>query len=788
MPSTPEALAEAQIVQPRDIAAGLGAAERSLLALCLALFDDGALAARLSQIATDAQRWARKRLNRPQAEEVAESVESRMGDWQHSGLSDDALRVALWVYLRDALSLEPRTTRSERGLGHLVEEVAAAAVTVADPPGQVRRVRDWFDRQRGKEANTPVTTLSDVVRPVLAELVASSLGEADTALDTASQQQLIAEAKGRIAALGTAERQAMVEAVGATELNDAAVRNILITGGGLGAFSASVGASGFGAYILAAQASAFVPLVSGPGLVSLVAVVANPITVLALTSAGAWWFSSSASQKVRTAVALRVIALLALRGLSASRGDGAALLKGFSELPELAPPGEVDARVWRHYQDDWRRLQDVTPRTFTPVNPEVADYLDRTGALSESPDARWRRLLFPGEGGSDQARLTATLTLGDLAYHGAAIEPEVIRAADFSRAAEIEGRLDFAALAGQITSLAPAAASGAGANLKGYVAERVVAAQLVAQGHQVTLPEHSNQAGWDLKVDGETFQVKCLEDLHGLDGHFERYPDIPVLANAELAPALEASGHGWSDKVYFVEGYQGDLVSQVTEDSVEAGEALLNSDVPLFGVVVAGLLQGQRYREGRVTGVQAVQQVVMDGGVRAGLGLVGGVVGKGIGLVVLGPAGGLVLGSVVPILAQAQSRRILRGVDWPLKTRRQQEWEEHTQQTLDGLGEALQQAIQDKLGILEAKHASLGEGLLAAYVGNRLLDDALHLHESRVRIADVMEAGDLTMENRALSLIALAARSTVHPRRYQQPLRELHEALADRPALWEALR
>src|SRR5699024_11895106 len=102
----------------------------------------------------------------------------------------------------------------------------------------------------------------------------------------------------------------------------------------------------------------------------------------------------------------------------------------------------------------------------------------------------------------------------------------------------------FGAFAHRIESMDAAAHLGAISNLKGYVAERVVAAQLIEQGHAVEFPDAANEAGWDISVDGVRFQVKDVGSLSGLRRHFDHGYDYPVIANDELADDLAARSDG----------------------------------------------------------------------------------------------------------------------------------------------------------------------------------------------------------------------------------------------------
>ena len=160
------------------------------------------------------------------------------------------------------------------------------------------------------------TTLDMLAWQTLDELMTTVFSANDPA-SAAAREQLVTETRERVEKLDAQDRRRLLQAVDADELNDAAIRTILLTGGGLGAFGMSVSAAGFSAYILAAQVSAFIPLVSGPALVSTVAVLSNPITIIAATAGVGWWATRSANQKIQAAIGIRVVSLLALSGLSA---------------------------------------------------------------------------------------------------------------------------------------------------------------------------------------------------------------------------------------------------------------------------------------------------------------------------------------------------------------------------------------------------------------------------------------------------------------------------------------
>jgi len=779
LPTTTQISTE-QAVQPMDLLYGLGSADRSLLAVSLALFDDSGLSKRLQAIADNISDAVKRQINSAEIEQTARSVESRMAFWHDCKLSDAELRLTLWIYLRDAFDLEPRLTRSTRGAEALACELTAAAVRAADPPNLIRTAKNLLDKVGWLKDDRRMLTLTDVVQPVLNELMAAALGEGAGQMDAAVQRKLIADARAKLEDLSETDQRQMLDAVGAQEMNDAAVRKILLTGGGLAAFSTSVSMAGFSAYILAAQASAFIPLVSGPALVSAVSVLSNPVTVIAVIAGVLWWVSKSTSQQVRTAVALRVVALLALQGLSAGRRGLEQALAAFASMSRLARLGDVVPTTFQAYRQEWISLTNKR-NDAVPLDPAISDLMQPPAGQAGAHGDRLGRLLFPGPNEARITGATAALTLGDIAYSAAAIDPLVLKGADFARVEDLADPLAFAAFARQIESLAPAGTLGAVSNVKGYVAEQIVAAELVAHGYQVTFPDTSNQAGWDLLVDGLPFQVKCLDSASGLSKHFATYPDIPVFVNAELADSVPDE---WKHHVFFVEDYSNELTSHITDFSMDAGGSILNPNVPLFALGVIAARHLIDYRAGRVSGRQAVEQILLDGSTRAGLAVAGGYAGAGIGLLVLGPAGALVLGSVVPLLSQAQSSRVQGLMDSHLKTAAYRQWEDKVHQAVDTLIDELTAAVKVKRTLLSNKYKKIQPGVIGVYVKSRMLDESRYLNECEVRLTALRRReADESVESRALKVIRFTATSTIHPGRYQLALKALRTELAKRPSV-----
>jgi hypothetical protein len=378
------------------------------------------------------------------------------------------------------------------------------------------------------------------------------------------------------------------------------------------------------------------------------------------------------------------------------------------------------------------------------------------------------------------------LTLGEILYNAYSIDPAVLSAADFSRIDELDDPVAFAVFAHRIQSMGDAANLGAISGLKGYVAERVVAAQLISQGHVVEFPETSNQAGWDISVDGTKFQIKDLEDLSGLEHHFDRGYEYPVIANSELAEKLAArSGDhapDWADQVHFVEGYSNEVVEHVTRSSLDAGDNMLHPHVPLFTLVLSGIRNFGRMNRKEITGTQAVQEVLLDGGTRAGLAVVGNYVGVGVGLLVFGPAGALVLGSVMPILSQRQSGRLKGKLDEWVQDKTYAAWADGARRALTSLIIKAEASLKAKADLLQGRRPGDSQALATRYVQWRHEQEVCFLREAWCRLRAIREDKSVPIEIAASRLMAWLSTSTLHPSAYQAELSELSVEFKRRPS------
>ena len=759
-------------LQPAHVAAGLGGADREFLSICLGIFDDATLSGRIRSVVsrispfvnemTDAA--SRYGISIPDLDVGVRSAADR---WRlDEGMTDNHLRAILWVRLQSALEVDPGTTQSVRGCERLADDLVAAAV--ARPPddlfkrarqGVAEFTRGWMNKLRGSSADPSESaeddepkTLGRLVGPLLTEMVANAFGDKSD-MSQEDQERFVAETAAR---LGEDERQAILREIGGGDF-DHAFRKWLAAGGAYGTFGGAVAVSGFAPYILAAQASAFIPLVSGPALVSLLAVLTNPLVIIATVGVVGYRLGLSATQQAARQVATYVISLLACDGIGRTRRSLERLVASFGTVPELPDDAFGSRREKTRYVSRWREFRSDSRHPRASGRPALADDWERADINRDSVGI-------------------GALSVGDLLYSFAAIDPHVVAAADFATTEEIANSFDFAvSLLGRMGDewLGRESLNGLVDRDKGFLMEQLAATKLAADGHVVELPGSSNQPGWDLMVDGQPFQVKCLADSGGLAEHFEKYPEIPVLANSDLASDYDTWPAEWKDNVFFLEAHTNELLSQITERTYLEAKDLGDNDVPEIALAYVAARQVWKLKDGEITASQAASQLLIEGSARVGLAVAGGVVGTSVGLLVLGPAGALVGGALVPILAQAGTWRLTSLVratlGYPSEAYAEIDRKCHS------LLEAVRSAVDEKLAALRVKYRLVGSGVAGTYVRHRLADEGRHLRECEdelVRLAD----GDRGGLGRGVSILRVALRS-VHPSRYQTQLRDLLDAL-----------
>ena len=596
-------------------------------------------------------------------------------------------------------------------------------------------------------------TLAALVEPILSKMVQRALGDGADAMCEESKQRLVVEI---VATLEEDERRIILDEAGEQDISRA-LRKCIAAGSGYGTFGATVAASGFAPYILAAQASVFIPFVSGPALVSLVSVLANPVVVVFGVVGYVWYRNRRANQRAAAQVAVHLIALLSCDGFGRRRDAIDNLVRSFREIPDLRANVFTNSKEEGTYKELWDEMEANSWLMAPEPRPALADHWERQNLDRDSV-------------------AIGTASIADLVYSLAAIDPEVVAAADFSRSDAIDDPFDFAVhlfnkLDGgwseRKEALMPA--QGDIAQLKGFTMEQLAATKLVDDGHVVEMPVVPNQPGWDLIVDGQPFQVKCLADSSLLREHFDRYPDIPVLANSDLIDEVEQWPEEWRDSVFFLEGHTNELIEQVTARSYAEAKDIADNDVPEIALAYVAARQMWKLKKGEMTGTQATSQILIEGTARAGLAVAGGIVGQSVGLLLLGPAGALIVGGVLPIVAQVGAGSLVARAKSAVG--RRSEIDEDNDAHCENLCVAVEKAIDHKLSTLRLKHRQVSNGVAGTYIRHRLMDEARHLDECQGRLLALRKEGR-DRPDRVAEILRISLRA-VHPGRYQRELRGL---------------
>ncbi|WP_448162780.1 hypothetical protein [Bacillus mobilis] len=232
------------------------------------------------------------------------------------------------------------------------------------------------------------------------------------------------------------------------------------------------------------------------------------------------------------------------------------------------------------------------------------------GKKSQRKGAR----LFGNTNQSEETNSIAGISVGEFLYDYFMINPTVVEGIDFARSEDVSSIFSLAQFAKTIDL---DVATGDMAQLQGYVAEQMIAQRLEAAGYDVQFPETSNQAGWDILIDGKQFQVKCGSNKSIVDEHLERYPHIPVYVNDELA--VHYPDH---PDVYSI-GVTREEVLEATQSTLSHAEGILDFELPWISASVSSFYNLRRVVKEQLPLQIAARNVAIDTTSRASLAAAG---------------------------------------------------------------------------------------------------------------------------------------------------------------------
>lgn len=381
-----------------------------------------------------------------------------------------------------------------------------------------------------------------------------------------------------------------------------------------------------------------------------------------------------------------------------------------------------------------------------------------------------------------EGALYTSLTLGDFLYDYVRMDPRAVAGIDFARSEDLSDLVSFSRFAEDFVEryddLSGPAIKGSMSQLQGYVAERLAGSHCQALDQDVTFPDTSNQAGWDLLVDGKRFQVKCVSSASLVQEHLERYPDIPVIVNADLADEV-----GHLQGVYIDAELHHEVVRDITERTLYGGAELLDFKVPWIALAVSTAM-GIRDFLNRDTDLQgAITNVLTDTGGRIACGTLGEESGALIGLMLFGSAGAIVgagVGAVTDgVIGRPLARTVRRLLTWSEENVVQSRVVELASQVVDCLPQKLE-AWQTKHAVMEECFASgpPDRRAIGRYLSARLQDHMAYLANKREEIGVFTKEGIRRLDPLVAvqRLLILIKRRAVHPHQIQAPLQQVLDA------------
>lgn len=746
--------ASSPIVVPTDVLAGIGTLTRGQACQMLALLEsvDGIFLARgaASDLAL--------RLG-IDATTASERLTAAKAELDLSPLSVAMLRLRLWMRLSEALALPGTVPLSPKSAKVAAAGFAVRAAERLSPAARARRRKDpppsEITGSIGEQAGKRAADFWKAAKKL-------TMSEPSLGFHQIAEEELLT-VLAEESVVRAVEQHADPAIAAALRRGQVSARNALASGSLWIGGAAVVANAGFAPYMLAAQLSAFIPMVGGPALVSLLATLVNPATVFVGVATLGWLGMGKGSRIVRSQLAARLGVLLAVQGLQDREAALAQLLSAMRSLDR--EPSAAFAWLSKQERSKVRhRIAAVNAGLSGPMPPPAG----KPPAPFDTPVVHSDLL---------DTVAVASLTAADMIWSAAALDPDVLQAADFSRAADLDNPLAFAATAHEFLN------AGAAVSLRGYSAERLVINRLVADGHAVQLAKDSTTPGYDLFVDGFPVQVKCGTSLSILAEHFEKYPEIPVIADAALMAQAAASGQDWASLVTTLPGFELAEIEERIAVTLDKAAELAEPDILAAALSIGILRGGLEVARGRISASDLPAWLLLEGASRGALTMAGGQAGAWLGLITIGPAGALILGPAIGSAALLGTGRLKAVVE----NRLMADWLGELRNKAFVLHRNLTEATDRRVSELKKRRDAFSRTApisdLAAWIERRASDDLVAAIEDRAAIMAMATA----TEADAIRLVLAAKNATPTDAAVLRAVRSVELALAGKPSLQNAM-
>lgn len=760
-------------LEPVLIWQGLLDCDRETLSIFIALFEDSKGLSLLSDKLMDVKEKAQKVYKKSFAKEKTSNIDCDIKDnfskrientankIEQSHLSDEALKTALWEHLLNAFQLDNDTIMSPRDIKRHCNDIAGLMIKNAslqqrkEKEGVVQKINPF------KKQNSAGLSFEEAIEYLVAKITKEAVEQ---------DEAIISDIEKEISSLDSH----IIEQSGVSNLTDGAIGKTLLTSGSLLGLMGGVQAAGFGAYIMAAQASAIIPLVGGKTLVSLLFVVTNPFFVIPAIVATGAITNNSLEKSIKQSFGTIISTLLVMRGMIKKPRifeterflcsyDQQINAVAKSEVLRITPNQQVDLSV--------PILSDMD----APLLSEADQRLILSTIEVEKDDDVQILKIFPSSVRTLDNFAIVGITFADFIYDIAAIDPHVIEATDFARKVDISDVFDFSLFTETLSGLSEASLRGHHANLMGYTAERLVASQLVKDGHIVEIPNSASQPGYDLLVDGYEFQVKCIkpENFHILEKHFDKYPETPVFVNSEMADVIAGKTPEWAELVFYVGGYTHEKASRLLTQALDSGQELNDYEILSSVAVVSAVRNAIDWKKGEQSLQSATFNIALDSMSKGGMAIAGGVAGSGLGMLLFGPAGAYVLGGISTVFGATQGNVLTNQIDKFLDPEREDKFKKLANKLL----EKCNVELVTKITLLDKKISMLSKDGIASYVRHRFMWEKACFQIAIKRHESLMLNQNLNGTKKIFKALKLASESTVHPYSLQNSYKEIANAL-----------
>ncbi len=385
-----------------------------------------------------------------------------------------------------------------------------------------------------------------------------------------------------------------------------------------------------------------------------------------------------------------------------------------------------------------------------------------------SQEQRVRDLLFGGKKQIQQTVAISTISVGEFFYDFIMLNPSAVEGIDFAREEDLSHLFSLSEFAKTVdtTSL-----TGNMAQLQGYVAERMIGSELQARGHDVEFPATSNQAGYDLLVDGEPFQVKNLINPQGVREHLERYPDIPVYVNEELGKYFEGNPQVYVTSVSHEE------VINTTKQTLSHAADLTDFEIPYITFIVHTASNVKRVWRNELVIEQAITNILVDSTTKIAFASLGKMTGIALGVALFGPKYAILSAGIGATLFGSQSHYASHFIKKALASKEEKELKD----SLFYLSEPILKKVDEKIEIRHDKLRKLKEGLEKSHANEILFqklttmqhEDIQYITYKRKELEKTLsdiQTGRIYILDGYKEIMKTIPKIGVHPHNYQSEL------------------